>query len=35
MVGYWISQSRLIDTIEESIGEITPAEPVALARSVG
>ena len=35
MVGYWISQSRLIDTIEESAGEITPAEQTALARTVG
>lgn len=35
MVGYWISQARLIDTIEELAGEITPAEQKALARTVG
>lgn len=35
MVGYWISQSRLIDTIEEDAGEITVAEQKALSRTVG
>ncbi len=35
MVGYWVSQARLIDTIEEVAGEITTAEQKALARSVG
>lgn len=35
MVGYWISQARLIDTIEEDAGEISPAEQKALSRTVG
>ncbi|MGH7910391.1 MAG: DUF4332 domain-containing protein [Candidatus Dormibacteraceae bacterium] len=35
MVGYWISQARLIDVIEEDAGEETPAERKALARRVG
>ena len=35
MVGYWISQARLIDTIEEDAGEITLAEQKALSRTVG
>lgn len=35
MVGYWISQARLIDTVEVEAGEITLAEQRNLSRTVG